>query len=139
MMVSTRGSLYVSYCDKCFLSWLSNQLGMADSVPSDPSKHVYESILYESIYGSIDDLIGKSNGKNTDEIKALKRTITNLESKHNLKILEMVHAKEIQIKAKTVKIKEMENQLHVKEVELKKMELRMKDKNKEVEFKEMEL
>ena len=91
--------------------------------------------IYETIYDSIDDLIGKSNGKNADEIKVLKSTIEKLRSKHRLEIAAKeneIGAKELQIQAKEIQIKERENQIQAKGIQIKDFELQNKAKDVQI-------
>ena len=82
--------------------------------------------IYESIYDSIDEIIGKSNGRNPDEIKALKNTIKNLSLKHKLEVA----TKEKEIQAKEIQMKDMEIEILKLENEVKSMELKSRQKDK---------
>ena len=90
---------------------------------------------YETMYDSIDDLIGKSNGKNADEIKVLKSTIENLCLKNKLEIA----AKENEIEAKDIQIKERENQIKAKELQIQAKDIEIKERDNQIRAKEIQI
>ena len=98
--------------------------------------------IYEIIYDSINKLIGQSNGKNVNEIKALKSTIEKLRSKHKLEIAAKeneIEAKELQIQAKEIQIKERENQIQAKGIQIKDFELQNKAEDVQILERENQL
>ena len=98
--------------------------------------------IYESIYDSIDDLIVKSNGKNTDEIKALKITIEKLKLEHRLEIAaneNEIESKELQIQEMEIQCKKRENQINAKEIEIETKDFQAQDKDNLIKAQEIKI